>query len=101
MFCYPTTTIYNKLGNVDLLIAYTNIAGTFFLILSLYKKNKGHRCRYSEKAGAWKIRGSNWGKGKSYVFFNESVPALGLNKPPIRLVLGSFHPGVKSKLTYI
>ena len=37
MFCYPTTSIYNKLGNVDLLIAYTNMSGTFLLILSLYK----------------------------------------------------------------
>lgn len=37
MFCDPTTSIYNKLGNVDLIIVYTNISGTFVIILSLYK----------------------------------------------------------------
>jgi len=36
MFCYPTKSIYNKLGNVDL-NAFTNISDIFFLVLSLYK----------------------------------------------------------------
>ena len=40
MFCYPTTSIYNKLGNIDLIIACTNVSGTFVLILLLYKEKK-------------------------------------------------------------
>jgi hypothetical protein len=43
MFCYPATSIYNKLGNVDLQIAYTNISGTFVPILSLYKEKTKDR----------------------------------------------------------
>ena len=49
MFCYPTKSIYNKLGNVDLLIAYTNISATFVLILSLYKEKTKDSVVYTVK----------------------------------------------------
>lgn len=38
MFFYPTTSIYNKLGNLDLLNVFTNVSDIFVLILPLYKE---------------------------------------------------------------